>query len=514
MREFISAKRGQYSLLPPSIEEWLPENHLARFVVEAVEMLDLSEIYRAYGQVGSKPYDPKMLLGLLFYGYATGIFSSRKLEQASYDSVAIRYICGNEHPDHDTIATFRKRFLPKLENLFVQILLLAQQIGFAQVGQVNIDGTKMKANASKHHAMSYDRIKKLEAQYKEEVERLLALAETSDEQGHGLDIPAELARREERLARLQQASKVLEERARADYEDQKQDYDRKMAQRKEQEDRTGKKPRGKAPQAPNPEVDPQSQYNFSDEESRIMKTKDGFDQCYNAQAAVTNDMLVVATHVSDQPNDKQQLEPVLDALPEQVGRVENVTADTGYFSEANIQLTQDRNIDPYIASGRQAHNQWLNEQLNPAPQSTDLPEDATPKECMARKLGTREGKQIYRQRKMTVEPVFGIIKEAMGFRRFLLRGLEQVKGEWSLVCMSYNLKRLFNLKTQRDKSVQSAQNAENKQKTASQTEQLAVFFRKLAVTICAASQQLLNPSSHGGLQRLNIGNLACYPTGC
>ena len=514
MREFITAKRGQYNLLPASIEEWLPENHLARFVVEAVDLLDLNSIYRAYGSAGSKPYDPRMLLGLLFYGYATGVFSSRKLEQASYDSVAFRYICGNEHPDHDTIASFRKRFLGELQGLFVQLLLLAQEMGFGQVGQINIDGTKMKANASKHHAMSYDRIKKLEAQYEAEVKRLMALAGTADEQDHDLDIPAELARREERLARLRDASKVLEERARADYEDKKQEYDQKMAQRKEQEERTGKKPRGKVPQAPSTEVAPKSQYNFTDEESRIMKTKDGFDQCYNAQAAVTNDMLVVAAHLSDQPNDKKQLEPVLDTLSGQVGKVEKVSADTGYFSENNIQLAEERNIDPYIATGRQPHNQWLNEQLCPTPQLADPPQDATAKERMAHKLKTNEGKEIYRQRKMTVEPVFGIIKEAMGFRQFLLRGLDQVSGEWLLVCMSYNLKRLFNLKNQRDKSAQAAQNAENQQKKTSKTEKLAVFFNQLSEVIHEVPQHLIHSSSHAGLQYRKIGILPCSPTDC
>ena len=497
MREFITAKRGQYSLLPPSIEEWLPEEHLARFVVEAIDMLDLRAIYRDYGVTGSRPYDPKLLLGMLFFGYANGIFSSRKLEAASYDSVAFRYICGNEHPDHDTIAAFRKRFLKELEKLFVQILLLAQEMDFGKVGQVNIDGTKMNANASKHHAMSYDRIKQLEAQYEAEVKRLLELASDADQKNdHELDIPAELARREQRLARLHKAAKVLEQRAQADYEAEKQEYDQKMAQRKEKEQQTGKKPGGKAPQEPSPEVNPKSQYNFSDEESRIMKTKDGFDQCYNAQAAVTNDMLIAASYVSDQPNDKQQLEPVLDAIPEQAGKVEKAALDTGYYSEQNIEIAQERDIDPHIATGRQPHNQWLTEQLDKTANPAPLPEDATPKERMAHKLRTEEGKEVYRKRKMTVEPVFGIIKEAMGFRRFSLRGLEQVRGEWSLVCMSYNLKRLFNLKTQREKSAQMAKKAANQPKTHSQDEMLAAFFYKLTELLHTASQFLPDMRRH------------------
>ena len=514
MREFITAKRGQYSLLPASIEEWLPETHLARFVVEAVEMLDLSSIYRVYGVTGSKPYDPKLLVGLLFYGYATGVFSSRKLEAGSYDSVAFRYICGNEHPDHDTIATFRKRFLKELEGLFVQILLLAQEMGFGKVGQINVDGTKLNANASKHHAMSYDRIRQLEAQYESEVKRLLELASDADQNDQELDIPAELARRDHRLARLREARKVLEQRAQADYEAKKQEYDQKMAQRKEQEQQRGKKPGGKAPQAPSPEVDPKSQYNFSDEESRIMKTKDGFNQCYNAQAAVTNDMLVAASYVSAQPNDKEQLEPVLDAIPAQAGKVEQVAADTGYFSEKNIGIAQNRNIDPHIATGRQPHNQWLTQQLDKTPHPSALPQDATPKERMAHKLRTDEGKEVYRQRKMTVEPVFGIIKETMGFRRFSLRGLEQVRGEWSLVCMSYNLKRLFTLKIQREKSVQTAQNPENQPKNNSQNEILAAFFHKLTEGLHTASQFLPSMRLHRASHHQTFRYAACSPTGC
>lgn len=469
MSRFIESNRGQYSLLPPSIEEWLPENHLARFVVDAVEMLDLSAIYSQYGESGAPAFSPRMLTASLFYGYATGIFSSRKLEQATYDSVAMRYICCNHHPDHDTFAYFRKRFLQDLEQCFVQILLMAQSLGFGKVGQVNIDGTKMNANASKHHAMSYDRIQKLEAQYEAEVKRLMELAFDADENDQGLDIPAEISRRETRLARLREARNVLEGRAQADYERKKQDYDQKVAERKEKEERTGKKPRGKKPQAPDPEVDPQSQYNFTDAESRIMKTKDGFEQCYNAQAAVTNDMLVAATHLSDQPNDKEQLEPVLNAIPKEAGEVKTAAADTGYFSEKNVEIAEKANISPYIATGRQPHNQWLEKQLAQPQTELPLPEAATAKERMTHKLRTEKGKQVYRQRKMTVEPVFGIIKEVMGFRRFSLRGKEQAQAEWTLVCTAYNLKRLFNLINQRQKSVQTTQSEGIKAENASKS---------------------------------------------
>ena len=321
MREFITADRNQISLLPPSIEEWLPENHLARFVVEVVEELDFSKVYDAYGSTGRPPYDPKLMLSMLFYGYSTGVFSSRKLEQASYDSVAIRFICGNYHPDHDSIATFRKRFLEELDDLFVQILLLAQQMGFAKVGNVNVDGTKMQANASKHHAMSYDRIKKLEVALKEEVRKLLDLAQVADEEETGLDIPAEIERREVRLEKLKEAKTVLEKRAAQRYEEEKASYDKKMAEREQKEEQTAKKPRGRTPRPPKEGASKKDQYNFTDPESRIMKTSKGFDQCYNGQAAVNDEMLIVSALANAHCNDKEELIPTLDKIDESLGKV-------------------------------------------------------------------------------------------------------------------------------------------------------------------------------------------------
>jgi len=506
MGKFIEPNRRQYSLLPPSIEDWLPENHLARFVVETVEVLDLSPIYARYSEKGGRAFSPKLLVGLMFYGYATGVFSSRKLELASYDSVAFRYICANHHPDHDTIAHFRKRFLGELGQIFVQILLMARELGFGRVGQVNIDGTKIQANASKHSAMSYDRIKKLEAQYQEEVARLLSLAEAEDQATYELDIPAELALREERIARLQRAREVLEARAQADYEAQQAEYEAKMAARKEKEAQTGKKAGGRPPQPPSKEVDPKSQYNFTDEESRIMKTQGGFDQCYNAQAAVSNDMLVVGTHLSNQPNDKEQLEPTLEAIPQAAGKVEAATADTGYFSEKNIQIAQEAGIEPYIATGRQPHNQWLSQQLDASTDQAIEPDQAplTPKQRMSQKLKTSEGKERYRQRKMTVEPVFGIIKEIMGFRRFSLRGEQQAKGEWSLVCTAYNLKRLFNLIQQREKSVQTAENGPQK----------APILQKLNSSLHRAAQWIHTLCHHRSSHKQLRPLLVCLPTGC
>lgn len=454
MRKFITADRHQISLLPPSIEEWLPENHLARFVVEVVEELDLSKINTAYSKTGAPPYDPKMMLSLLFYGYATGVFSSRKLEKATYDSVAFRFMCGNHHPDHDSIATFRKRFLGELNNLFVQILLLAQQMGFARIGNVNVDGTKMKANASKHHAMSYDRIKKLESQLKEEVNKLLDLAQTADEEEMELDIPEEIQRRKARLEKLKEAKQVLEQRAAQRYEEEKEAYDGKVKERKAKEEQTGKKPRGRFPEPPQQGPLPKDQYNFTDPQSRIMKTADGFDQCFNGQAAVNDEMLIVGALANAHCNDKKELIPTLDKIDKSLGKVNTATADNGYFSETNIEQAQSRDIDPHVATGGEKHNQWLKDYLESGenkklPDQKGTPTENKPisvREEMRRKLKTDKGKEIYRKRKMTVEPVFGIIKEIMGFRRFSLRGEQNINGEWLLVCSAYNLKRLFNLK--------------------------------------------------------------------
>jgi transposase len=447
MRDFIRADRRQLSLLPPAIEDWLPEQHLARFVVEICDELDLSEIYAQYGSSGSTPYDPRMLVGLLFYGYSTGVFSSRKIEEATYDSVAFRFISGNHQPDHDTIANFRKRFLPHIEGLFVQILLLAHAMGFAKVGKVHIDGTKVKANASKHRAMSYAYIERLEQQFTGEVARLLELARSADQDDQGLDIPAEIRRREDRLAKLREAKAELQAQAQARHEQEKAKYEAKKQARAQREAAQGKKLGGREAQPPREEgPGPKDQYNFTDPESRIMKTAGGFDQCYNAQAAVNEEMLIVGAYANAHANDKEELLPTLDTIPGALGQVQTLAADTGYFSEANVKGALKRTVDPYIAVGRQAHNQWLDQHQARQQQGTAPPDPtASPASQMSAKLQTDTGRAIYRLRKMTVEPVFGIIKEILGFRRFSLRGEQAAHAEWLLVCTSYNLKRLFKL---------------------------------------------------------------------
>ena len=446
---FRQVDRDTLFLFPPSMDDWLPDGHLARFVVEIVGQLDLMAIKSSYAGRGSKAHHPEMLLALLFYGYATGVFSSRKLEQATYDSVAFRYIAANDHPDHDTIATFRKRFLPQLTPLFVQILLIAQQMGCLKLGKVSLDGTKIKANASKHRALSWKHACKLEKQLKAEVEDLLRQAEEADrsEKPDGLDIPAELARREERLSAIAEAKAEIEDRAAQRHAEEQAEYEKKLAERKAKEQETGKKARGKQPKPPVLGPRDKDQVNLTDEESRIMPISGGgFDQCYNAQASVDIEtMLIVGQHLSQNPNDKQELKPALDSLttlPEVLGTIDGLLADAGYFSEANVDSCLEEEILPFISVNRDAHNQSLEERFS---EPETLPEGVDSVTQMKHRLKTQAGRAIYAKRKCTVEPVFGIIKAVMGFRQFLLRGVESVRGEWNLVCMAWNLKRLHSL---------------------------------------------------------------------
>lgn len=448
---FAQCDRDTLYLMPPSIQDWLPENHLARFVVDMVSQLDVWSLENAYAGRGSDAYPPRMLLALLFYGYATGVFSSRKLEAATYDSVAFRYITANTHPDHDTIATFRKRFLEELKTLFAQILMIAHTMGVLNLGKVSLDGTKIKANASKHKALSWEHACKREKQIHDEVDALLRQAEEADRDDlpDGMSIPEELARREERLATIARAKKEIQRRASERYTEEKEAYDQKMAQRKVKEQDSGKKPRGRKPKPPSPGPKTTDQVNLTDKDSRIMPTPGGgFEQACNAQAGVDIDsMFIVENHVTQQPNDKQEIRPALKnlaALPDTLGEVNALAADTGYFSENNVKHCEQEHIKPYIATERDKHNQPLNKRFSePKPP----PEDPDPVTKMKHRLKTNEGKKLYAKRKSTVETVIGIIKAVMGFRQFLLRGLGSVSGEWNLVCIAYNLKRLHVLTT-------------------------------------------------------------------
>jgi transposase len=431
-----------------SLREALPANHLARFVVELVAQLDLTSIYERYGTRGGEAYAPAVLLALLFYGYATGVFSSRKIEKATYEMLPFRFVAGGLHPDHDTLANFRKTFLNEIKALFVQMLLLAQTAGYLKLGNISMDGSKVHANASKSKAISYKRLLALEVHLRAEVDQLFILAEQADRQEwpEGLNVADEIALRQERLARLAEAKKVLEARAQERQVAAQVEYEAKLREREEKAKRTGRKPRGRPPTPPSGEPQDKDQYNFTDPESRILKSSSsaGFEQAYNAQVAVDQaSLLIVACSLSNHPNDKAEAEPTLAALPPALGTPAAAALDNGFWSEQNLAALDKRHIEPYIATGREPpHPSW---QERFAAEPEPPAEGASPQVQMAYKLRTAIGQAIYRLRKCTVEPVIGIIKAVLGFRQFSLRGLDAADGEWALVCLAFNLKRMHAL---------------------------------------------------------------------
>lgn len=408
-------------LLPPSLRDWLPEDHLAYFVSDVVDQLDLRVIEDDYEREerGYPPYHPRMMTKILVYGYCVGVFSSRKLQKRLQEDVAFRVLAAGNEPDFRTLSDFRKLHLEALEGLFQQVLRMALELGALKLGRVAIDGSKLKANASKHKAMSYKRMKEDEKRLREQVHRLLEQAEAVDaaedaEYGgdrRGDELPAELARREERLRRIRQAKRALEERARAE------------AEGKSEEEAKQVKPEAKA------------QYSFTDPESRIMKGPDGFLQAYNAQIAVEPALqLIVGQAVTQQANDKKQLLPMIVKVKEQSGQKPSaVLADSGYVSEENLRAVAQLGLEAHVAVGRQKHSQ-----TPPCPRGR-IPKSANLLERMRRKLQTVAGRAVYARRKAIVEPVFGQIKQRQGFRQFLLRGIRKVRGEWALVCMTHNL---------------------------------------------------------------------------
>ena len=390
-----------------------------------------------------------MLLGLLIYGYAREVYSSRELEQATYDSVAFRFIAANDHRYHDTSATFRRRFLTEIEQLFVNVLLLARQAGMLKLGTVALDGTKIHADASRHSALSWKRACEIEARLRAEVASLMALGGAADaaEVPDGMSVPEELARREDRLAELAAAKAELDARAAERHVREQAEYEEKMRAREEKAARTGHKPGGRPPTPPEPGPRAKDQLNLTDPASRIMPVAGGgFEQCYNAQATVAaGSLLVITADVVQAPNDKREIEPALAALarlPEALGTPDTLLADNGYFSQANVEVCGQAKIDPLIAPARERHHLSWRDRFAEAPPA---PEDPTPLEGMLHRLATPEGRALYALRKQTPEPVFAIIKSVMGFRQFSLRGLEQVKGEGNLVTMAWNIKRMFNL---------------------------------------------------------------------
>jgi transposase len=453
---FRSADVNQALLLPPSLHDWLPERHLARFVVDVVDSLDLGAIYDSYEEKdgrGQAAYDPAMMVRLLLYGYCTGSYSSRKIQAKTYEDVGFRYLAADEHPDHSTLAEFRQRHLEALAGLFSQALQLCQKAGLVKLGHVAIDGSKLAGNASKHKAMSYERMSEAEKQLQAEVEALLqraAAVDAAEDEKYGKgqgseELPAELARRESRLAKIRAAKAELEAEAKQKAEEKKAGTEAQLGQRREQEARTGKKVRGRKPQVPDPEQavpDPKAQRNFTDPESRIMPDgshKGSFLQGYNAQIAVDGKaQVIVAAEVTQQSNDTQQLVPMLEQVKNNVGAQPQVaSADNGYWNAKQVGDARVQGIDLHLATGKQKHGE---------PSKADPTEssaEASLREQMKQKLKTEAGRDLYRMRKAIVEPVFGQIKEWRGFRRFLLRGLQKVRAEWKLICLTHNLLKLF-----------------------------------------------------------------------
>lgn len=413
-------------LLPPSLRDWLPEQHLAFFVSDLIDQLDLSAITTVYEdeERGYPPYHPVMLTKVLVYGYCVGVFSSRKIQRRLMEDVAFRVLAAGNEPDFRTIADFRKTHLAALTGLFEQVLRLAREMGAPRVGRVALDGSKIKANASKHKAMSYGRMGEKQRQLRDEVKDLLAQAEAADaaeDAEHGVDrrgdeLPAELQRRESRLARIREAKRALEARAKAEAQ------------------ATGKPTESATP-------DSSAQYNFTDPESRIMKSPDGFVQGYNVQVAVDALQLIVGHAVTQETNDKKQLMPMIRTIEQQSGHTPSqLLADAGYCSDVNLAAIGETTIDAYISTRKQKHG----ERPGPCPRGP-LPQTATIVDRMTRKLQTKVGAAVYAARKGMVEPVIGQIKQARGFRQFLLRGFDKVQGEWSLVCTTHNILKLYRL---------------------------------------------------------------------
>jgi transposase len=420
----------QLLLLPPSLQDWLPENHLVYFVSDVVDQLDLTPIESYYEKDdrGQPPYHPRMMTKILVYAYCVGIFSSRKIEKRLVEDVAFRVLAAGNQPDFRTISDFRKIHLEALQGFFEQVLKLALAAGAIKLGRVALDGSKVKANASEHKAMSYKRMKEEERDLRAEVRQLLQQAKTADEEEDarygknksGDDLPEELSRRETRLKRIREAKRALEQRAREEAEQAN----------KSKEPEQNAKPEDKA------------QYNFTDPESRIMKGADGFVQAYNAQVVVEEgSQLIVAQAVTQDANDKKQVMPMVAAVETQAGQTPTqLLADSGYCSEENLKALENKPVEVYIATGRQKHGKTD----SPA-KCGPLPQGATRVDKMRRKLQTKAGAAVYAARKCIVEPVFGQIKQARGFRQFLLRGIEKVRGEWALVCTTHNILKMYRL---------------------------------------------------------------------
>lgn len=452
---FVNLDRLTPMFLPCDLRDWVPADHIVHFILDAVEQIPTEHFGVNHRGTGSEQYPPTMMLALLIYCYVTGRFGSRAIEAATHSDVAVRYLCANHHPDHASICEFRTANKAAFDAAFVTVLQLAQHLKLTKLGSVSVDGSKIQANASKHAAVSYARAGEMLAQLELEVKELMERAQQAEaqEQQTGLDVPAELTRRADRKAALQQACQIIEARAKELAAAQQPAYEAKQAQRQAQRD-AGKKPRGPEPTPPSATPDPKAQYNFTDPESRIMKAGSGqhFEQSYNAQVVVDQAMIIVGERVSVAANDKQELVPTVAAIsPVVAPAVTAVLTDSGFYSEKAVQAVEQKadgtptGLTVFAAVEKTDHHKTIAELL-PQPEPAAPAPEASAKEKMAHRLKTKIGKDLYKLRKQTVEPVFGIIKEVMGFRRFSLRGHVKVSLEWSLVCVSYNLKRLFTLK--------------------------------------------------------------------
>ena len=448
---FVNIDHDTPMLLPPDLRDWVMPGHMVHFIMDAVDALDLSLARINQRGTGHAQYPPTMMLGLLIYCYATGTFSSRRIETLTFENVAVRYLTGDTHPDHDSICKFRRENKELLSHAFHQVLELAARARVLQVGDITvaIDGTNILANASKHSAVSYGHAVEQMKLAGEQITQLLQKAEDADSTPlqDGLTIPEEIKRREDRIAKLSVAKQAMEARAKERFIEEQAAYQEKLAARQTKQQSTGKKPPGKAPEPPKEGPCDKDQYNYTDPESRIRKVRGGVEQSYNAQAAVeVTTMLIVGAQVTDQANDKHQLGPTLAAVSPVINQVGNVLVDSGYYSENAVQIveSEDPSTTVYAALKRQSHGRSV-AQLEVRDDPPPPPSDAPVAQRMAHRLDTAAGKQLYGLRKETVEPVFGIIKQAIGFRQFLLRGKEKVSLEWILVSTSYNLKRLFNL---------------------------------------------------------------------
>ena len=448
---FKNFDRNTPLLLPPSLNDWIPEDHIVHFIIDAVEMVAIDQFKTNATGSGSEQFHPHLMLSLLIYCYATGRFSSREIECSSYSDVAVRYIAADLHPDHDTICKFRRENGVAFKKAFVQVLELASELKvLKKLGGISVDGTKIKANASKHSAVSYKKAGELIERLGAEVEELMQKAEQADAKPleEGLSIPEEITRRETRIDKLKAARKIIEDRHAEKMKEKQEEYEQRKKDRQKIRDKGGK-PRGREPKPPQDIPDDKAQVNFTDEESRIMKTSNGFQQCYNAQAAVDieGSMLILGAYVTNDVNDKKQLCPALNSVDSSIREVSDLLGDSGYYSEnavTEIEADEGSSIEVYCAVERIAHGRTVAD-LEVKNEQLIEPEGLSTKEVMRQKLQTTRGRECYKLRKQTVEPAFGIIKEAIGFRQFFLRGLKKVNIEWDLLSIAYNIKRIFKL---------------------------------------------------------------------